>query len=59
MKNLKKAFDMNPSSAETAYNLAVILMTLDPPRKEESRKWYETAKKLGMAPDSSLEKLLN
>ncbi len=58
VKNLKKALEMNPSSAETAYNLAVILMTIDPPRKEESRKWYETAKKLGIPADQNLEKLL-
>ncbi|MBT3378325.1 MAG: tetratricopeptide repeat protein [Lentisphaerae bacterium] len=54
----KKAFELNKESPDAAYNLAVLLATLDEPRIKEAKEWYEKAKKLGARPDPGLEKCL-
>ena len=54
----KRAFRANPKDAESAYNLAVLLLTLAPPRVEEAKEWYGKYKALGGKPDAALERIL-
>jgi Flp pilus assembly protein TadD len=53
---LKKAFELDPKDADTAFNLAVLLATLDEPRTDEAREWYKKALALGAKPDAGLDK---
>ncbi len=52
---LRQSFRLNDGNPETAYNLAVLLATLDEPRLEDAKDWYEKAKKLGAQVDPGLE----
>ena len=54
----KRAFRANSKDAESAYNLAVLLLTLTPPRVEEAKEWYGKYKALGGKPDAALEQIL-
>ncbi len=51
------AFELDPKSSETAFNLAVLLATCDPPRMPEARKWYRKARELGAETDPGMERL--
>jgi Flp pilus assembly protein TadD len=53
---LKEAFKLDSKNAETAFNLAVLLATLDEPRIDEAREWYKKALELGAKPDGGLDK---
>jgi Flp pilus assembly protein TadD len=53
---LKKAFELDPKDADSAFNLAVLLATLDEPRTDEAREWYKKALALGAKPDAGLDK---
>lgn len=53
---LKEAFKLDGKNAETAFNLAVLLATLDEPRIDEAREWYKKALDLGAKPDAGLDK---
>jgi Tfp pilus assembly protein PilF len=53
-----RSFDLDKSSADTAYNLAVLYAASEPPALGDARKWYDTAKQLGAASDPGLERLL-
>ena len=53
---LKEAFKLDGKNAETAFNLAVLLATLDEPRIDEAREWYKKALELGAKPDAGLDK---
>ncbi len=55
---LKKAYKMKPEDPETAFNLAVLLATADPPRLPEAAQWYQTAVKNGAQPDPGLDAAL-
>lgn len=55
---LKKAYKMKPEDPETAFNLAVLLATAEPPRLPEAAKWYQTAIKNGAQPDPGLDAAL-
>jgi len=52
---LKRSFKLDDQNAETAYNLSILLATLDTPRTKEAKEWYEKAKSLGASPDPNLE----
>jgi len=49
------AFKCNKQDKTSAYNLALLLASQEPPKVEEAKKWYLEALKLGAEPD----KLLN
>lgn len=51
----EQSFRIDSNSAETAYNMAILLATLDEPQKEKAKTWYEKAKELGASPDPDLE----
>lgn len=53
---LKEAFKLDPKNADTAFNLAVLLATLDEPRDDEAHEWYKKALALGAKPDPGLDK---
>ena len=53
---LKKAAELDPTNADTAFNLAVLLATLDEPRDDEAHEWYKKALALGAKPDAGLDK---
>jgi Tfp pilus assembly protein PilF len=53
---LKRAFELNPKNADTAYNLAVLLATLDEPLTDEAREWYKKALALGAKPNPGLDR---
>ncbi len=53
---LKEAFKLDPKNADTAFNLAVLLATLDEPRDDEAHEWYKKALALGAKPDLGLDK---
>jgi len=56
-KQFKTAFDLDPKSSESAFNLAVLYATCEKPRMDEARKWYKKAKELGAETDPGMEKL--
>ena len=60
---LRESLKLDSTNSETAFNLAVVLATLDerPIDKaiEEAKKWYQKAKELGAPPDEGLESFLN
>jgi Flp pilus assembly protein TadD len=51
------AFDLDPKSSETAFNLAVLLATSEPSKMTEARKWYKKARELGAETDPGMERL--
>ena len=53
---LRKANELDPKDGEAAFNLAILLATLDEPRTDEAQEWYNKALKLGAKPDAGLEK---
>jgi chromosome segregation ATPase len=57
-RNLEKAIKLSPKSAKIAHNLAVILLSCNPTRKLEAKKWYDTALLYGAKPDLQLEEKL-
>jgi tetratricopeptide (TPR) repeat protein len=57
-KAFRKALALDPEHAEAAYNLSVILVTLDTPRLEEAREYYESALRLGSERNEKLEEIL-
>ena len=56
-ENFEKAMKIRPDSAETAYNLAVVLLSCKPARNGEAKKWYEVALTYGIKPNPKLEKI--
>ena len=52
---LRQSFRLNDKNAQTAFNLAVLLATLDTPRTADAKEWYEKAKALGAEPSPDLE----
>jgi len=56
---LKRAFELDTKNPEPAYNLAVLLATLDKPRFKEAKDWYDRARALGAQPDPGLEKVFS
>ena len=53
----RKAFRINPKSAETAYNAAVNLVKADISKINIAKQWYDKAVELGIERDIVLEKL--
>jgi len=53
----RKAFRINPKSAETAYNAAVNLVKADISKINIAKQWYDRAVELGIERDSVLEDL--
>ncbi|HPA18927.1 MAG TPA: protein kinase [Verrucomicrobiae bacterium] len=49
---------LNPNSAETHLDLAILYATATPPHIDRARKHYETARSLGLPPDPRIEPLL-
>ncbi|MFZ2654238.1 MAG: hypothetical protein WAX69_04935 [Victivallales bacterium] len=56
-RQFRSAYELDPKSSETAFNLAVLLATSEPPKMDEARKWYKKAKELGAETDPGMEKL--
>jgi chromosome segregation ATPase len=50
-----KALKLNPKDPHSAFNLAVLCATANPPRMQEAKKWYEMAIKNGAEKDPHLE----
>jgi Flp pilus assembly protein TadD len=57
-KEMLQAIAEDPNYAEAHFNLAVILITTQPPSRELAREHYARATALGTHPSPSLEKLL-
>ena len=57
-KEIFQAIARNPNYADAHFNLAVILITTQPPSKELAREHYARATALGTQPSPSLERLL-
>lgn len=56
-RQFRTAFELDPKSSETAFNLAVLLATCEPPRMPEARKWYKKARELGAETDPGMERM--
>ena len=50
-----KALQLNPKDPHSAFNLAVLCATANPPRLDEAKKWYEQAVKNGAEKDPRFE----
>ena len=57
-KELMAATELKPEDGETAFNLAVLLASSQPPRLDEARKWYLDALKNGAQNDPGLDQVL-
>ena len=57
-REFKTALAIDPAYGDAHFNLAVLYVTLDPPRWEDARSHYQDALKKGVKPDPDLEKLL-
>ena len=55
-KLFREALELNPKNGDTAFNLAVLLATLDEPRIDEAKEWYKKALALGVPPNAGIEK---
>lgn len=53
----RRTLDLNPADGDAAFNLAVLLVTRQPPRLDEAREFYRKARELGVAADPGLDKL--
>ncbi|NLF18129.1 MAG: tetratricopeptide repeat protein [Lentisphaerae bacterium] len=53
----RRAHELNRRDGETAFNLAVLLSSRQPPRLDEARTWYQQALDLGVARDPGLDRL--
>jgi predicted nucleic acid-binding Zn-ribbon protein len=53
-----RAFKLDASDSDTAFNLAVLYATAEEPRLDKARKWYQTARELGAESDPGLERLV-
>jgi Flp pilus assembly protein TadD len=56
-RQFRTAFELDPKSSETAFNLAVLLATCEPPKMPEARTWYKKAMELGAETDPGMERL--
>ena len=56
-RQFRTAFELDPKSSETAFNLAVLLATSEPPKMPEARTWYKKARELGAETDPGMERL--
>ncbi|MCF7838740.1 MAG: tetratricopeptide repeat protein [Candidatus Marinimicrobia bacterium] len=54
----RRAITLDPDHIEAHFNLAVISVMLNPPRKEEARSYYEKAVSLGGEKNEALEELI-
>jgi tetratricopeptide (TPR) repeat protein len=54
----KRAYELNGKDKESAFNLAVLLSSAEPPRLEEAKQWYQKALDSGAEPDPGLDALL-
>ena len=57
-KEMLQAITKNPDYADAHFNLAVILITTQPPSRELAKEHYARATALGTQPSPSLERLL-
>ena len=56
--SLERSFELDGNSSDTAFNLAVLYTTLEKPRFDKARFWYQAARRLGAEPDPALERVL-
>lgn len=56
-KQFRLSFELDPTSPDTAFNLAVLLATSAPEKIEEAKKWYKKARELGAESDPGIERL--
>ncbi len=57
--SFRKALQIDPEDQVSAYNLALLLAAMEPPRMEEARRWYSQARDLGEAGESRLDRLFH
>lgn len=57
-REFKTALAIDPGYGEAHFNLSVLYITWDPPQWDKARAEYSEAVKMGVKPDSNLEKLL-
>ncbi|MBN1865291.1 MAG: tetratricopeptide repeat protein [Victivallales bacterium] len=57
-QQFRKSFKLDPTSAETAFNTAVLIARNYPERMDEAKLWYLRSLQLGAEKDPVLEKLL-
>ncbi|NOY75664.1 MAG: hypothetical protein GXP32_07710 [Kiritimatiellaeota bacterium] len=55
-RQFRSSFKLDPTSAETAYNAAVLLLTTKE-GLQEAKLWYDKAVQLGAQPDPKIEQL--
>ncbi len=53
--SFRRAFRLDSTSHQSAFNLAVLLATASPPRVDEARAWYGRARQAGCPTDAGLE----
>ena len=58
VEELKEAVALDPNYTDAIFNLAVVLAMMNPPAKENARRYSERAIELGAKPDSALEKII-
>jgi tetratricopeptide (TPR) repeat protein len=56
--SLERAVKMEPDNPDSLFNLAALLVSHEPSRREEARRHYEAALRLGLSRDDRLEKRL-
>jgi Flp pilus assembly protein TadD len=57
-KQFLRSWKLDSSSADTAFNLAVLLANKGDSHRPEARRWYDKARALGGVADPQLERLL-
>ena len=57
-KEIRRALELKPDLKAAHYDLARLLVVVTPPDIAQARDHYQTAVKLGAAPDASFELLL-
>ncbi len=55
----RRTLALNPKDKNTAFNLAVLLASSNPPRLQEAQQWYKRARELGIPADPGLDKLFS
>lgn len=58
-REMKEALRIAPDDSDSAFNLAILLASKEPPDMQEARRWYLKARKLSGQSDPALDRLFN
>lgn len=58
-REMRAALDIDPNDSDSAFNLAILLASKDPPDMDEARRWYVKARELSGQSDPALDRLFN